>query len=91
MQYFCINCQKLAKNGKIFYILCNIMVKKEMTYEELSEAYKEECEWNDKLSEENKELKKFVEYVHSLKTKDDFLTLRNKILEANKKIKWKRQ
>jgi hypothetical protein len=58
-----------------------------MTYEELEKAYKEEVEWNDELLEENKQLKGFVNYVHKLKTKEDFLKLRNVVLEANSRIK----
>jgi len=61
-----------------------------MTYEELEKAYKEEVEWNDELLEENKQLKGFVNYVHKLKTKEDFLKLRNVVLEANSRIKWKK-
>jgi len=61
-----------------------------MTYEELEKAYREEVEWNDELLEENKQLKGFVNYVHKLKTKEDFLKLRNVVLEANSRIKWKK-
>lgn len=61
-----------------------------MTYEELEKAYKEECEWNNTLLQENNELKTFVNYVHKLRTKEDFLKLRNIILEANSRIKWKK-
>lgn len=43
----------------------------------------------EELQEENRELRKFVEYVRSLKTKEDFLRLRNVILDTNKKFKWK--
>lgn len=31
--------------------------KTKMTYEELEEAYKEEVDWNNRLLEENKQLK----------------------------------
>lgn len=50
------------------------------TYEEL------EIE-NAELKAENVELRKFAEYVRSLKTHADFNRLRNVILETNKKFK----
>jgi len=61
-----------------------------MTYEELEKAYIEECEWNDKLIQENRELKHFVNYVRSCKTKDDFLKLRNVVNQANSRFKAKK-
>lgn len=60
-----------------------------MTYEELEKAYIEEVEWNNELLQENKQLKHFVNYVKSCKTKEDFLKLRNVVLEANSRFKKK--
>ena len=60
-----------------------------MTYEELEKAYIEECEFNDKLVEELKQLRHFVNYVKNCKTKEDFLRLRNVVLQANSRFKKK--
>lgn len=71
------------------------MTKKEewtkMTYEELEKAYIEEVDWNNQLLQENKQLKTFVDYVRRCKTKEDFMRLRNVVLEANSRFKWKKQ
>lgn len=50
------------------------------TYEELETE-------NAELKAENVELRKFAEYVRSLKTHEDFNKLRNVILTINKKFK----
>lgn len=57
---------------------------KEPTKKEYIKQLEEE---NQELKAENVELRKFAEYVRSLKTHEDFNKLRNVILTINKKFK----
>jgi hypothetical protein len=81
------NEQKLKNIYHLIYQMSKKEEKTKMTYEELEKAYIEEVEWNDSLLQENKQLKHFCNYVHSLRTKEDFLKLRNVVLEANSRLK----
>lgn len=57
------------------------------TYEELEKMFNELKAEKEEMLEELIELRKFVEYVKSLKTHADFNRLRNVILATNKKFK----
>ena len=58
-----------------------------MSYEELEKNYLALLKEKEALVEENVELRKFVEYVRSLKTHADYNRLRNIVLATNKKFK----
>jgi hypothetical protein len=58
----------------------------DFTKEELLDYVKALLKTKDELVEENIELRKFVEYVRSLKTHADFNRLRNIVTATNKKF-----
>ena len=59
------------------------------TYEQLAKALETEIEYRQQLEAEVIQLRKFANYVRSCKSKQDFWRLRNVILAANQKFKWR--
>ena len=76
-------------NRGSLFLNVNIMDEKkleDMSKEALIEIVKSLQAKRDELVEENIELRKFVEYVRSLKTHADFNRLRNIVTATNKKF-----